>query len=48
MGESNTSEIIGKLLKGIKPEEGLGEELFLLVSSLVPIVNVDLLVYNDK
>lgn len=48
MGESNTSEIIGKLLKEIKPEEGLGEDLFLLVSSLVPIVNVDLLVYNEK
>ena len=32
----------------IHPEQGLGEELFLQVSSLVPIVNVDLLVYNDK
>lgn len=48
MGESNTSKITGELLKVIKPEEGLGEELFLLVSSLVPIVNVDLLVYNNK
>lgn len=48
MGESYTSKIAGKLLKGIKPEEGLGEELFLLVSSLVPIVNVDLLVYNNR
>lgn len=35
-------------LDGIHPEQGLGEELFLTVSSLVPIVNVDLLVYNDK
>lgn len=26
----------------------MGEELFLFVSSLVPIVNVDLLVYNSK
>lgn len=33
---------------GISPEKGLGEELFLFVSSLVPIVNVDLLVYNSK
>ena len=33
---------------GITPEKGLGEELFLFVSSLVPIVNVDLLVYNSK
>lgn len=32
----------------INPENGLGEELFLMVSSLVPIVNVDLLVYDDK
>lgn len=32
----------------IHPEQGLGEELFLQISSLVPIVNVDLLVYNDK
>ena len=32
----------------ISPDKGLGEELFLFVSSLVPIVNVDLLVYNSK
>ena len=31
---------------GIFPESGLGEELFLFVSSLAPMVNVDLLVYN--
>lgn len=30
----------------IHPEYVLGEELFLQISSLVPIVNVDLLVYN--
>lgn len=35
-------------LKNIHPELGLGEELFLQISSLVPIVNVDLLVYNDN
>ena len=35
-------------LTGINPEQGLGEELFLTISSLVPIVNVDLLVYNSK
>lgn len=35
-------------LDGINPEQGLGEELFLTVSSLVPIVNVDLLVYNTQ
>lgn len=33
---------------GIEPEKGLGEELFLFVSSLTPIVNVDLLVYNKQ
>lgn len=31
---------------GISPESGLGEELFLFVSSIAPMVNVDLLVYN--
>ena len=36
------------LLPNIHPEDGLGKELFLQVSSLVPIVNVDLLVYNEK
>lgn len=35
-------------LDAVHPERGLGEELFLQVSALVPIVNVDLLVYNDK
>jgi len=35
-------------LDAVHPEQGLGEELFLQVSALVPIVNVDLLVYNDK
>ena len=48
MGENSAAEAIKELLRGIRPEAGLGEELFLLVSSLVPIVNVDLLVYNDK
>lgn len=32
----------------INPTKGLGDELFMAVSALVPIVNVDLLVYNDK
>ena len=36
------------LHREIRPEEGLGEELFLAVSSLVPIVNVDLLVYDSR
>lgn len=35
-------------LDNIHPEQGLGEELFLQISSLVPIVNVDLLVYNER
>lgn len=48
MGENYTSEAIRKLVLGIRPEKGLGEDLFLLVSTLVPIVNVDLLVYNEK
>ena len=33
---------------GINPKDGIGEDLFLFVSSLTPIVNVDLLVYNSK
>ena len=33
---------------GINPQDGLGEELFLFVSSLAPIVNVDLLVFNTS
>ena len=32
----------------IDPTKGIGEELFMTVSALVPIVNVDLLVYNDR
>ena len=35
-------------LCNVKPEEGLGRDLFLKISSLVPIINVDLLVYNDQ
>ena len=35
-------------ISNIHPEDGLGKELFLQVSSLVPIVNVDLLVYNER
>ena len=48
MGENRTAEAIKELLKDIRPENGLGQELFHLVSSLTPIVNVDLLVYNDQ
>lgn len=48
MGENYSAEAIKERLKDVKPEDGLGQELFLLVSSLTPIVNVDLLVYNGK
>lgn len=41
-------QFLQNYIKRIHPEQGLGEELFLQISSLVPIVNVDLLVYNDK
>lgn len=34
--------------EGIVPEKGLGNELFLFASTLMPVVNVDLLVFNDK
>ena len=33
---------------GLDPEKGLPEELFLLVSSLTPLINVDLLVRDDQ
>ena len=32
----------------ISPEKGLGEELFLFASTLMPVVNVDLLVMNER
>lgn len=48
MGENHSAETIKERLKDVKSEDGLGQELFLLVSSLTPIVNVDLLVYNGK
>lgn len=35
-------------LADIKPENGLGTELFLFSSTLAPVVNVDLLVVNEK
>ena len=34
--------------KGLAPETGLGEEMFLFASTLMPVVNVDLLVRNSK
>ncbi len=35
-------------LEGISPRTGLGEELFLFASTLIPLVNVDLLVMNGR
>lgn len=43
---SNFREQLSRL--GISARTGLGTELFHFVSSLTPIVNVDLLVYNSK
>ena len=34
--------------EGIAPEKGLGQELFLFASTLMPVVNVDLLVFNAR
>ena len=48
LGERNTEGMLRTIPVDINPEKGLGDELFLTVSSLVPIVNVDLLVYNEK
>ena len=44
------SKLVVDMLRGLDLEasEGLDESLFLLVSSLVPLPNVDLLVTNDK
>ncbi len=45
----NLKEVIDLLKQIVKtPEEGLGEELFLWVSSVTPIVNVDLLIKDEK
>ncbi|ADL33860.1 NUDIX domain-containing protein [Butyrivibrio proteoclasticus B316] len=33
---------------GVDPEKGLGTELFLMVSSMTPIVNVDLFITDEK
>lgn len=32
----------------IEPERGLGQELFLFASTMMPVVNVDLLVVNER
>lgn len=34
--------------EGIEPERGLGQELFLFASTLMPVVNVDLVIFNEK
>lgn len=34
--------------EGVTPENGLGKDLFLFSSTLTPIINVDLLVTNEK
>ena len=36
------------LAEGIEPERGLGQELFLFASTLMPVVNVDLLVTSAE
>ena len=49
MLKKKTINLLRTLKKSIKyPEHGLGEELFLFVSSLTPIVNVDLLIKNQN
>lgn len=40
--------MLERLFEEVNPEKGLGNELFLLISSLIPIVNVDILVYNEN
>lgn len=34
--------------KNIKPEQGLGDEVFLFASTLMPVVNVDLLIRDNQ
>lgn len=53
MQSNSIKELITQLREqmsrlGISAHTGLGTELFHFVSSLTPIVNVDLLVYNSK
>lgn len=52
-GSNPINELITQLREqmsrlGISAHTGLGTELFHFVSSLTPIVNVDLLIYNSK
>ncbi len=50
MNVSHAIEILKEAMKkeAIVQENGLGTELFLFVSTLTPIVNVDLLVFNER
>lgn len=36
------------VLENITPEKGLGKELFLFASTLIPVINVDLIVTNSN
>lgn len=48
MKRNNLDELINIIKKGnFNPEEGLPEELFLFVSSIMPLVNVDLLIKDE-
>lgn len=33
---------------GVDPENGLGDELFCFVSTLMPVTNVDLIIINER
>lgn len=47
--DSNSKEYVNKLRDlNLDARDGLDEDLFLLVSSLVPIANVDMLVTNES
>ena len=48
VGKDSPKRMLERFLEGVNPEKGLGNELFLFISTLVPIINVDLLVYNAK
>lgn len=49
MGLKHDIEILkaGMQREAIVPENGLGTEMFLFASTLMPVVNVDLLVFNE-
>jgi len=49
MGQHQLGDLVARLKDSVgNPRDGLPKEVFLLVSQLTPLINVDLLVQNDR